>query len=215
MKAENAKLGIGKIYRAEILTIIATIISIAGIVVMIVFGKVVSSKGDTVNNTDVISLIVILVSLVLAIIAFVLNLRGIFLASKDEPAFKDALVAVILGLLTSILAGVFSKNRPSLSNAFESANNIAELFTAYYIIRGCINLAQQKKDEKIVKSGNTAMTLVFIVWIAAAILKIVPTFIPADSRTAVEGILSIASLVLAIIAYIIYLKVLRKTSDIL
>lgn len=215
MKAENAKSGIGKIYRAQILTIIATVISIVGIIVMIGFGKAVSSRGDIVNNTDVISLIVIFASLLLAVIAFILNLRGIVLASKDEPSFKDALVMVILGLLTSILAVVFSKTRASLSTAFESANNIAELFTAYYIIRGCINLAQQKKDENIVKSGKSAITLIIIVWIIAIVLQCASTFIPADSRTTVEGILSIASLVMAIIAYFVYLKVLRKTSEIL
>ena len=215
MKAENAKSGIGKIYRAQILTIIVTIISIAGAVAMIGFGKAIASNGDTINNTDVVSLIVLLVSLVLAIIAFFLNIRGISLASKDEPAFRDAMVMLIMGLLTAILSGVFANIKPSLSSGFETANNIAELFTTYFIIRGCINLAQQKNEEKIVKSGKSAMAMIFVVWILAISLQAILTFIPANSKETVAGILSIASLVLAVIAYIIYLKVLRKTSDIL
>ena len=216
MTAEDAKIGIRKIYNAQILTIIATLISIAGVVAMIGFGKVLSSNGDTVNNADVFSLIVIVASLVLAIVAFVLNIRGISLASKDEPSFRAAMVMVIMELCTSVLSVAFAKTKPSLSKAFESVNNVSELLATYYIIRGCIHLALQKKNLDIVKSATTAIKLVIIVWIIAIILQCAAIIFPSgDKATTVEGILSIASLVLALISYIIYLKVLRKTSEIL
>ena len=215
MNAENAKLGIRKIYRAQILSIFVSIFSIAGAIAMIGFGKVISSGGKSINNTDVVSLIVLLASMVLGLIAFILNLRGIMISSKDEPKFKEALASVILGLVASILAAVFSNSNPSLSSLFESASNIAELFTAYYIIRGCINLARQNNDEKIAKSGKRAIIMNIIALVLAAVLKGAPTIIPSAGKESVKAILSLVSLVLTIIAYVVYLKVLRRTSDIL
>ena len=166
-------------------------------------------------DTDVVSLIVLLASMVLGLIAFILNLRGIMISSKDEPKFKEALASVILGLVASILAAVFSNSNPSLSSLFESASNIAELFTAYYIIRGCINLARQNNDEKIAKSGKRAITMNVIALVLAAVLKGAPTIIPAAGKESVKAMLSLVSLVLTIIAYVVYLRVLRRTSDIL
>ena len=215
MIAENAKSGIGKIYKAQIVTIIATIITIAGAIAMVAFGKIVSSDGNVVNIADVVSLVAILVSLVLALIAFFMNVKGISLASKDEPSFKDAMVMLIMGLITSVLAVVFSKTKPSLSKSFESINNIAELFTTYYIIRGCINLAEQRKKDDIVKAGKTATNIIIIVWLIATLLQSAAVFFPSQDKTAIETILSIAALVLAIVSYVIYLRVLNKTSDIL
>ena len=215
MNAENAKLGIRKIYRAQILSIFVSIFSIAGAIAMIGFGKVISSGGKSINNTDVVSLIVLLASMVLGLITFILNLRGIMISSKDEPKFKEALASVILGLVASILAAVFSNSNPSLSSISESASNIAELFTAYYIIRGCINLARQNNDEKIAKSGKRAIIMNIIALVLAAVLKGAPTIIPSAGKESVKAILSLVSLVLPIIAYVVYLRVLRRTSDIL
>ena len=215
MNAENAKLGIRKIYRAQILSIFVSIFSVAGAIAMIGFGKVISSGGKSINNTDVVSLIVLLASMVLGLITFILNLRGIMISSKDEPKFKEALASVILGLVASILAAVFSNSNPSLSSIFESASNIAELFTAYYIIRGCINLARQNNDEKIAKSGKRAIIMNIIALVLAAVLKGAPTIIPSAGKESVKAILSLVSLVLPIIAYVVYLRVLRRTSDIL
>jgi len=47
---------------------------------------------------------------ILALIAAILALVGIINASKDEGAFKSALVCIIVSFCTAIIAGIFSQN---------------------------------------------------------------------------------------------------------
>ena len=59
MNYDNAKKGLGRIYTAEILEILATIVAIVAVVLMTVLGAILKD-GESVNVTDVISVISLL-----------------------------------------------------------------------------------------------------------------------------------------------------------
>ena len=127
---ENAKIGIKKIYKAEVLTIIAAVIAIISGVVLLVLG-IAAKDGKNVNTADVVSLLSLIVAAVLAIIAFFFNLFGIIKASKDDKSFKNAQIMLIFGLVVSIVSTALQSKDPSLSKAFATANDISELFVTY------------------------------------------------------------------------------------
>ena len=62
MEFENAKIGLRKVYNAQILSIIASIIGIVGTVVMTVLGKAIQSGAENYNSSDIISVIFLIVA---------------------------------------------------------------------------------------------------------------------------------------------------------
>ena len=214
MVNENAKKGIGRIYNAEILSILAAIIAIVATVLLTLFGKAVASEGKSFNITDVISVISMIIGLVLAIVSFFLSLTGIRIASDDEQSFSSALVALILQVVFSVLKAIFGSK--SIAGALGTAENIAEILVTYFVIQGCINLAKKLKNQEVEALGNNTLKLIIIVWLASILLDIISSFVGSGNVGSVIGaILGIAALVCTLISYILYLKLLRKTIAIL
>lgn len=211
---ENAKIGIKKIYKAEVLTIIAAVIAIISGVVLLVLG-IAAKDGNNVNTADVVSLLSLIVAAVLAIIAFFLNLFGIIKVSKDDESFKNALIMLIIGIVASIVSAALQSKDPSLSKAFATANDISELFVTYYVISGCISLALKKGNQEVADKGKKALNLVLVVWVITILVGAFGTILTKKAGEIVAGIIGLVAIVLSIIAYFVYLGVLKKTSDIL
>ena len=215
MANENARKGICRIYNAEILSIIAAIISIVATVLMTLFGIAIKSDGQSVNINDVISVITLIIGIVIAIVAFFLNLTGIRRASEDEPAFSSALIALILQIVFSVLGSVLSKN--SIAEFLGIAESVCEILVTYFVICGCINLAKRLNKEDVATYGKETIRMIFIVWIAGIILDLIGGILGKGGTVGsiISAILGIAALVCMIITYIMYLRLLRKTINIL
>ena len=214
---ENAKKGLGKIYKAEILSIIAVIIGIVSAVIMVALGKAIESEGTTANAVDVVSIISLVVALIIGIVSFFLNLTGVVAASKDDEGFKNAMYIVIVGIVASILASILSSRNPSLANIFNSVNDIAELLVFYYVISGCVSIAKQRGDEALVSKGTKVKNVIMVVWIVSLVLNFCTGYVEGKGG-ALEGVyvaLAIAGGATAIVCYVIYLTILRKTIDII
>ncbi len=211
---ENAKTGIKKIYRAEVLTIFAAIVAIISTIVFLVVGTAVKD-GKSVNVADIVSLISLIVAGILAIVAFFLNLSGIVTASKDEESFKNALIMLFFGIIVSIVSTVLQSRNPSLSKAFATANDISELFVTYYVLTGCINLAQKKGNQEVADKSKKALNLILIVWALAILVGAISTIVTKSAGEIVAGILGIVTILLSIISYFVYLGALKRTSAIL
>ena len=215
MANENARRGIGRIYTAEILSIIAAIISIVATVLMTLLGAAIKTDGESFNINDVISIITLVVGLVIAIVAFFLNLTGIRRASEDEPAFSSALIALIGQIVLSVLSTALSKH--SFSEFLNTAESVCEILVTYFVICGCINLAKRLNKEDVATYGKETIRMIFIVWIAGIILDLISGILGKGGTVGsiISAILGIAALVCMIITYIMYLRLLRKTINIL
>ena len=104
MQFPNALQGVKKIYKAEILSLIAAAcIIIAGLL------AIVAAAGESLGVV-VIAGIFGVASAVLLIIAFIMNIVGVKRASLDEPAFKTAFYVLIIGIIAGIVMGAFQSN---------------------------------------------------------------------------------------------------------
>ena len=217
MKFDNAKTGIKRIYNAEILSIIAAIVAIVAAVLLVILGSF--TKDGQVNATDVISTISLVVAGIIGVVAYIMNIVGISTASKDSEDFKNALYMAIGAILTSVVSSLLQKSSPSFAGALQVSENIFEMLTAYYVINGCTNLAKQIGNAAVEAEGKKTMKLFITVWIVSIVVETLGKIVERASKTQVltiiAGILSIAALVLGLICYIIFLKLLRKTIDIL
>ena len=217
MKFDNAKTGIKRIYNAEILSIIAAIVAIVAAVLLVILGSF--TKDGQVNATDVISTISLVVAGIIAFVAYIMNIVGISTASKDSEDFKNALYMAIGAILTSVASSLLQKSSPGFAGALQVSENIFEMLTAYYVINGCTNLAKQIGNAAVEAEGKKTMKLFLTVWIISIAVETIGKIFERSSKTQVltiiAGILAIAALVLGLICYIIFLKLLRKTIDIL
>lgn len=208
----NAAKGVKRIFTSEILSLIAVGVSIiSGILGLAAIGAatVDSETGAfaALGGAGVVALI----SGILLIIAFIMQLVGLVNASKDEPAFKISLYAVIAGIVLSFLSSIFSKNAV-LTGIFNTLSTVAQLIVTLFVIFGIINLANKMGNKDVADRGNSLIKVIACVYIIAAIVILVSALLGA---TVVASILSIAGNVLMIVAYIVFVILLAQAKKML
>ena len=210
MEFENAKIGLRKVYNAQILSIIASIIGIVSAAVMAVLGKAIESNGGSVNTTDVISVIFLIVAGIIAIIAFILNFVGIGRTSKDDESFKNALIMLVIAIAASVISSALQSRFPSTAKYLDYLHDIATLLVTYHVIGGCKSIAEKKNDVNLAATCKTARTFIIVAWVITIVLEFL--------SGAVNGFVTVIAIVgglCEIVAYIIYLVILSKTLKIL
>lgn len=214
---ENARKGLDKVYKAEILTIIAAIIGIVAAIVLFAMGRIVRTEAASINTADIVSLISLLVALVIGIISFFLNLFGIIGASKDDESFKNALIMLVIGIIASIVASILSSKHPDIASYFNTLNDIAELFVMYYVISGCVSIAATKKNDKLEATGRRIKIYIIIIWVIGLVINFFKGSFQAKGTASAGGViyivLAIVGGVATLVSYIAYLVILRKTID--
>ena len=105
MRYPNAYKGVSQIFTAEIIEILAEcwavigiILALAGVGAADVTGSEIAGSGLAVS-----SIIFMIGTAVLLVIAFILNILGISNAAKDEDGFKAAKIAVIVAVLAVVV----------------------------------------------------------------------------------------------------------------
>ena len=108
MRFPNAFRGVKKIWLAEMLMLLAAIVGIIIVIVMAANGTMVGE--DIVINEGVKTPIAVLgiVTAVIALVAFILNLIGLINANNDDSAFRIALLVTILGIVASAISAIWS-----------------------------------------------------------------------------------------------------------
>ena len=196
MQFPNAQEGVQKIYKAEILMLIGAVAALLGVI----FGAI----G---GGALILTAIFVIAAAVLAIIAFIMNISGVNRAAKDEQAFKSALYALLIGIVASAVVGGFSSNGV-VSGLANTVSTICEFLVSYYVCTGIINLAAILKDDAVGEKGKKTRSLLMIVWICSAVLKALSAILSAGFGT----VLGIFAGILSIVAYIMYLGLLKNAA---
>ena len=210
MEFENAKIGLRKVYNAQILSIIASIIGIVGTVVMTVLGKAIQSGAENYNSSDIISVIFLIVAGIIGIIAFILNFVGISRTSKDDESFKNALIMLVIAIAASVIGSAIQNRFPGTAKYLDYLHDLATLFVTYYVIGGCMSIAEKKNDVNLAATCKTARTFIIVAWVVTIVLE----FLSGAVNGFVTAIAIVGGLC-EIVAYIIYLVILSKTLKIL
>lgn len=204
MQFPNAYTGVKKIRTAEILQLIGAlcllIMAILGIVALAsgsVGGALASVAGMGIFGIG---------AGVLGIIAFILCIVGLSAAGKDESQFKSALIAVLIGLVATVVASFFGDE--TIKEIGTTVQSLANLISTILVVSGIISLATQLNNDAVATRGKTILKLIVCFNVLALIADIVGLFIPGGQI--VGAIIALAAVVLDIIVYIIYLGYLKK-----
>ena len=208
MQFPNAFNGVKKIYTAEILGLIGAACAIITAIMAIV-----GAAGESLGAIAVAGVFGV-ASAVLMIISFILNIVGVGRAAKDEPAFKTALYALIIGIIASIVLGAFQSSS-FISSLGSTVSKVMEFVASYFICTGIINLADKLNDASVSAKGQRVRSLLVIVWIISAVVGLISGIVNSGAVSVIGGILGIVAAILAIVAYIMYLGLLSKAKKML
>lgn len=226
MRFPNAAKGVKKIFTAEILNLLSTFFLVVTVALIVIgVAGAAGTAGDAgIENSQaamevlggsiLIAGIFALVWFVLAFIAFIMNLVGIINASHDEQNFKSALIFLIVGIVTAILAGIFYNNG-TVSSLLYSLHSLLNLFVYIFVIAGVVKLADQMNRGDVSARGTNVLKLIIVINVLALIASLISTFMGGPVASVTAGVLLLVGIVLGIVQYIMYLTFLAKAKKML
>ena len=209
MRFPNAYRGVKKIWLAEMLMLLAAIVGIIMVIVMAANGTMVGE--DIVINEGVKTPIAVLgiVTAVIALVAFILNLIGLINANNDDSAFRIALLVTILGIVASAISAIWSNNE-TLNKWMDTALIICSMFASHYVLTGIANLAEKMSDAATKAVALKSRTLVEGSFCATALFKLIISIFKIQNGSTISTILAVIALLLELVSYILYLRALSK-----
>ena len=209
MRFPNAYRGVKKIWLAEMLMLLAAIVGIIMVIVMAANGTMVGE--DIVINEGVKTPIAVLgiVTAVILLIGFILNLIGLINANNDDSAFRIALLVTILGVVASAISAIWSNNE-TLNKWMDTAITICSMFASYYVLTGIANLAEKMSDAATKALALKSRALVEGSFCATALFKLIISIFKIQDGSTISTILAVVALLLELVSYILYLRALSK-----
>ena len=224
MKFPNVARGVKKIFASEILALIGAIcIGLGSLMTVVTL-----SSGSAISEGDVTGatatgflagglgmLVFTLGAAVLMIIALIFNLIGLNAASKDDPdgsgqQFKIAFIAIIISLITSVVAACLQTSMPTVASTLSIFSNLLNLFATYYTLYGIRDFAEKIGKTDLAETANKLVWAVCALYVFAIVVKAIPDFAKGSIGSTIGIILSIAYIIFSIVQYIVYLSVLAK-----
>lgn len=213
MRFPNAFKGVSRIYLAEILSLIATIIGIVSVIVVFAgAGTAAAGNGGTGAGLAVGGGLFLAITAILMLASFIINIIGVSNASQDEPAFRTAMIFIVVGILCSIVAGIFSGN-PVIYSIATIVSRVSEILVFWFSINGISNLAVAMEDNEIYERADSLAKLILGVYIVVIILTIVTSFVLLPLF--LTSIISIVTSICMIVAYFMYLSLLSGAKSML
>lgn len=169
MKHLDAAKGLHIIIAAEIIALVASVIAVIVSVFSLPSVDISELTHYSFKTIDVILLITIFV---LYIIAYILEVFGILCASKDEPAFKISLYAIIASIILTVLSGIFHENE-TIDFILSIGLDVAQFFLVHYIIHGIMHLSEHLGRHEITKKGPRIFRVIYIGIIFEVIVRII------------------------------------------
>ena len=209
MKYPNAFAGVKKLYTAEILALIALVFAlITAVAAFFSIGVIEEGLEEAVNPSLAVTGVFTIVTAILSLIAFILNLVGLIRAGKDEPTFKYALYATILGIVVSVASGFLPDG--TVKELLTLANEIMLNLVSVLSIAGIMALAQKTMNTDMEQRGTLLLRLITASIIIAGVADIIYRFFATGAI-----VLGIVAIVVDLIATLIYLGYLNRARKML
>ena len=215
MRFPNAAKGVKKIFTAEILALIAAIVSVIAIIMAVVTLAGAEADSDAVTLGAGLGMAVFIIGAsVLFIIAFIMQIVGVSNASLDEDSFKTAMICLLIGIGASIVGGIFSSNA-TVQSITQLVTRLMGLFVTIFIISGIIKLADKLNDGVVSTKGSNLLKLITVIYALALIADLIVLILGGYTASVVAGVIAIVAMILDIVKYIMYLSYLAKAKKML
>ena len=220
MTYPNATNGIKKIFTAEILCLVGTVVLLISGFLAAVSIVAAASTGDANTaagaafSAGLGMLTVALIGSIVVVVGGIMALIGLINASKDQKYFKYALYAIIVSIVFTGVAGYFSAN-PSLQSVLNACGSSANLISTIFVIQAIIDIANGFNNADVAARGKSQLTLIVVIQVLSIIASLVVSFMGGQFASVVAAVIAIISVVLSLIQYVLYLLLLSKAKAML
>ena len=212
MKFPNTFKGIKKIWIAEMLMLLASVLSI--VLLFVVANNSAVVEDVLVVAIDTPTQVLSIASAVLMIVAFVLNLIGIINCRKDDKNFVNALIATVLGVICGIVNAIWGEAKPRLGEWMEFVMVMESCYASYYVLTGVSNLSEAYPDPQTKKLVDKSRNWLLGSFCLSAILKLIVDIFNIQDGTP-KTIMGIVAVLAEIVSYVIYIMALNKSKKML
>ena len=212
MRFPNTFKGIQKIWIAEMLMLLASVLSI--VLLFVVANNSAVVEDVLVVAIDTPTQVLSIASAVLMIVAFVLNLIGIINCRKDDKNFVNALIATVLGVICGIVNAIWGEAKPRLGDWLEFVMVMESCYASYYVLTGVSNLSEAYPDPQTKKLVDKSRNWLLGSFCLSAILKLIVDIFNIQDGTP-KTIMGIVAVLAEIVSYVIYIMALNKSKKML
>ena len=212
MRFPNTFKGIQKIWIAEMLMLLASVLSI--VLLFVVANNSAVVEDVLVVAIDTPTQVLSIASAVLMIVAFVLNLIGIINCRKDDKNFVNALFATVLGVICGIVNAIWGEAKPRLGEWMEFVMVMESCYASYYVLTGVSNLSEAYPDPQTKKLVDKSRNWLLGSFCLSAILKLIVDIFNIQDGTP-KTIMGIVAVLAEIVSYVIYIMALNKSKKML
>ena len=215
MKFPNTFKGIKNIWIAEMLMLLAAVLSI--VLVFVIAGNSVVIDDAVVVNTEAVKTPTAIIGIgaaVIILVAFLLNLIGIINCRKDDKNFINALFATLLGVVCGIINAIWGESTPRLGSWMEFVMVMESCYASYYVLTGVSKLSEAYPDEATKKLVDKSRNWLLGSFSLSAGLKLIVDIFNIQDGTP-KTIMAIVAVLAEIVSYVIYLMALNKSKKML
>ena len=215
MTFPNAAVGVKKLFVAEILALIASACAlVSGGIIIIGLIALSNDSAEGVIASGTGMMVTAVVSGVLYIIAFIMNLVGLAQASKDEAGFRVALYATISCIAFSVLGTAFVSDG-TIQSLMTVLSEISNLMVTIYVIQGIRNLSLRFNNTEMDRKGNTLFKVISLVLLLGITANIMVVVFGGTDGSVAAAVFSMVSTLLSLVQYVLYLSYLGKAKKML
>lgn len=210
MRFPNAASGVKKLFTAQILGLIASVATIIGLIFLIFTAAAADANAQGGAVAAGLGTIILMgASAVLILIGSIMTLVGIIQASKDEGAFKTALIAIIVSLIAAVIAGIFSTNG-LVQSICQIIQNVMNLAVTLFVINGVTNLAEKMNNTEVWSKGRNLLKVIVCIYALSLIASFISLIFGGIFMSVTAAILALVAAILDVISYFLYLSLLNK-----
>lgn len=217
MRYPNALNGIKKVYTAQILMLVAGLLT--GVASF--FGSQ-ASKEMAEGGITAASAFGVMIPLfaggILAVAAGLFELFGLKTAAQDDEYFKKGYTYSLISLVISIVISVLSFMNiggKMLTDLGSTVSDFIQTVVTFYVIYGVRNLAEKLGDSEMAERGTKVFWVYAAAIILASLVELAMGILQNTARTLVVGIFGAVMLVLMAVGYIMYLRYLSSAKKML
>ncbi len=217
MRYPNAQAGVKKVFIAEILTLLVSVLALIGAVTAAVGIEAQGTLSEeAVTGTLIGGGALVLTAGVLGLVSLIINLVGLRQGGKDEPGMRYAFIMAVLALVSSVAGEAINANGTStLGNMVTDLGGLFNFLVVVFVIASLIRLAELLDNKKMVSKGNRLNTIILFCLLASFLLEITPRVFSSSISENMVSVLGIAAALCAVIGYILYLGFLKNAVQML
>ena len=201
---QQAYEGVKKLLVSETLYLTSSVFAFTATLLIAVTSKM--------GETDAMPLLLgagllMIVSLVISIVATIMEIIGLAKAKRNESLFKTALGFAVAGVFANVGAVLTSG---MFSNICSGINEAFVLLVSIYMVLGFYSLALRLDNTAVIRVGKAATIVIAVIFAFAILDRVVSLFVPR-----LDDMMDVACAVLEIVAGIVLLVYLALSKKML